>query len=82
MAPTIPQRDLRNSNAQIIDAVVSGESFVITRNGEPVAELKPYRPRRRTFVPSAEIAAGAASAVRIDPGAFRADLDRVVDQQW
>ena len=46
MSRTIPQRELRNQNAQIIDAVASGATFIITRNGEPVAELRPDSSRQ------------------------------------
>jgi prevent-host-death family protein len=80
MAKTIPQRDLRNENAKVIDAVTAGETFVITRNGEPVAELRPIRPDRRTFITRDEVAGLAAAAVRIDHRRFREDLDRVIDQ--
>lgn len=38
MAKTIPQRVLRNDNAKVIDAVAAGETFVVTRGGEPGAE--------------------------------------------
>lgn len=55
-----------------------GESFVVTRNGAPVGELLPLR--RRQFVP-AEVALAAFKGVgRIDYGRFRADIDRVLDQ--
>ena len=43
---TIAQRELRNDNAKVIDAVQAGETFIITRNGEPVAELRPARVSR------------------------------------
>ncbi len=43
MAKTIAQRELRNQNAKVIEAVTAGETFVVTRNGEPVAELRPIR---------------------------------------
>jgi len=33
MAKTIAQRQLRNDNAKVIEAVAAGESFVVTRNG-------------------------------------------------
>lgn len=79
MARTIPQRDLRNDNARIIDAVTAGETFIVTRNGEPVAELRPVRPSRRTFIDRDEIAS-PTGAVRIDHRQFRADLDRLIDQ--
>jgi prevent-host-death family protein len=80
MAKTIAQRELRNDNAKVIEAVAAGESFVVTRNGVPVAELRPIRQTRRTFVPVAELLALAAAGPRINLERFRADLDRVVDQ--
>jgi prevent-host-death family protein len=80
MAKTIPQRELRNQNAAVIEAVIAGESFVVTRSGEPVAELRPIQTRRRAFVSRDEVAALAAANVRIDRQKFRADLDRVIDQ--
>jgi prevent-host-death family protein len=80
MARTIPQRELRNENAKVIEAVAAGESFVVTRNGEPVAELRPIQPVRRTFVSREEVAALARAGVRIDRHQFRADLDRLIDQ--
>jgi prevent-host-death family protein len=47
---TIGQRELRNQNAQILDAVEAGMTFVVTRNGEPVAELRPLARGHRPFV--------------------------------
>ncbi len=81
MARTIAQRELRNDNAKVMDAVVGGETFIVTRNGEPVAELRPIRVTRRTFIPRGDIAALAGAAVRIDHRRFRADLDRAIDQR-
>lgn len=80
MARTIAQRELRNDNAKVMAAVMGGETFVVTRNGEPVAELRPVQPARRTFITRSEVAALAGGAVRIDPRQFRADLDRMIDQ--
>lgn len=80
MAKTIAQRELRNENAKVIEAVTAGESFIVTRNGEPVAELRPLRAGRRMFIPRAEVAAFAAADVRIDRQRFRADLDRMIEQ--
>lgn len=80
MTRTIAQRELRNDNAKIIDAVTAGETFVVTRNGEPVAELLPIRSGRRTFISRQEVEALAKAGVRIDPNRFRKDLDRVIDQ--
>ena len=78
MATEITQRQLRNESGDIMRRVDEGETFVVTRNGVPVAELSPIR--RRRFVPRAVIAESARSAPRIDYERFRADLDAVVDQ--
>lgn len=80
MTKAIPQRLLRNQNASVIAAVAAGETFVVTRNGTPVAELRPITAARRTFVPRAELAALAGKGPHIDARAFRADLDRLADQ--
>lgn len=81
MPKTIAQRELRNDNAKVIDAVAAGETFVVTRNGEPVAELRPLQPGRRTFISRDEVAALGAGGVRIDRHQFRADADRVIDEE-
>lgn len=79
MARVIAQRELRNENAAIMAAVAAGHGFVITRNGTPVAELRPLSLGRRTFVPRARIIEVAASSPHIDAKAFRAELDHLVD---
>ena len=63
-----------------MNAVAGGEAFVVTINGEPIAELRPLRAGQHTFISRAEVAALAAANVRIHPDQFRADLDAVVDQ--
>jgi prevent-host-death family protein len=80
MGRLLPQRELRNNNAQVIDAVAAGETFIVTRNGERVAELRPVSLARRTFIPRDEIAALASPGRRIDRHRFRAELDGVIDQ--
>jgi prevent-host-death family protein len=80
MSKVIAQRELRNQNAKVIEAVAAGQTFVVTRNGEPVAELRPIRSARRVFVAREEVLALAEANVRIDRHQFRADLDRVIDQ--
>ena len=37
----ITQRQLRNDSAVVLRAVESGETFIITNNGRPVAEIRP-----------------------------------------
>jgi antitoxin (DNA-binding transcriptional repressor) of toxin-antitoxin stability system len=41
MARNIDERELRSENAKVIEAVMAGETSVVTRDGEPVAELRP-----------------------------------------
>ena len=81
MTKTIAQRQLRNDNAKVIDAVTAGETFLVTRNGEPVAELRPIRTGRRAFISRDEVAALATADVRIDRHQFRADLDKWIEQR-
>jgi len=79
MSRIINQRELRNQSAAVLREVEAGETIVVTRNGTPVAELRPIRARR--FVLRATISQAAARAPRIDAWRFRADLDAVVDQR-
>lgn len=75
---TITQRELRNESAAILREVQAGQSVIVTRNGTPVAELKPVSPRR--FVTRGAIAEAAATAPPIDAARFRRDLDALVDR--
>jgi prevent-host-death family protein len=77
---TIAQRELRNDNARVIDQVVSGETFLVTRNGVPVAELRPVQRPRRTLVPKDELLTVAAAGPHVDAARFRSDLDGFLDQ--
>jgi prevent-host-death family protein len=79
MARTIAQRELRNDNAKVIAAVAAGESFVVTRNGVPVAELRPISPTRRVLVPKSELVDLATAGPHVDAKHLRADLDSVID---
>lgn len=75
----ITQRELRNQSAAVLREVEAGGTIVVTRNGTPVAELRPIRPRR--FVLRATLAEAVARAPHIDAARFRADLDAVIDQR-
>lgn len=78
MGRVITQRELRNDSGAILREVQAGQTIIVTRNGVPVAELRPIAPRR--FVPRAAIADVAGRAPRIDAARFRADVDAVVNQ--
>jgi len=78
MAREITQRELRNESGEIMRALDRGESFVVTRNGVPVGQLIPLRPR--AFVSAESVAAAFASAPDLEHERFRADIDALVDQ--
>ncbi len=78
MNRTITQRELRNQSAAVLREVQAGGILIVTRNGEPIAELRPIEPRR--YVPRAIIADAATRAPRIDAARFRADVDAIIDQ--
>ena len=77
MSRMITQRELRNDSAAVLREVQSGQTLVVTRNGTPVAEIRPLPPRR--FVPRTVIADAARRAPPVDYARLRADLDAVVD---
>lgn len=77
MSRTITQRELRNDSAAVLRDVQRGETITVTRNGTPIAELRPVPPRQ--FVPRAAIVHAAARAPRVDMARLRADLDAVAN---
>lgn len=78
MGSEISQRELRNESGRIMRALVEGESFTITRNGEPVGELAPLR--RRRFVRAEAAIELFRSAPAVDYDQLRTDLDQAADQ--
>jgi antitoxin (DNA-binding transcriptional repressor) of toxin-antitoxin stability system len=69
-------RDLRNHGGDVVDRAARGEQITITRAGRAVAELRAVSPPaltaqvlidRRQRLPS------------VNPAAFRADVDRILD---
>ena len=78
MAKEVTQRQLRNASGDIMRALDRGESFVITRNGVAVGELRPLA--RHRFVPRAQVLAAFAGSPAIDAARFRRDIDHFVDQ--
>ncbi len=78
MARQITQRQLRNDSGEIMRDLDRGESFIVTRNGAPVGELRPIH--RRQFVPADVALAAFKGMTRIDHRRLRADIDRLIDQ--
>jgi prevent-host-death family protein len=75
MSRRITQRELRNGSAAVLHDVQAGETVTVTRNGTPIAELRPVSPRR--FGPRAALANARVQAPRVDFGRLRSDLDAV-----
>jgi prevent-host-death family protein len=74
MSRTITQREFRNQSAAVMDAVESGETIVVTRNGTPVAVIKPVE-RKPTSINSDELRKIFALSPDPDYAQFRADVD-------
>lgn len=59
-------------------ALDKGETFTVTRNGVPVGELVPVKPR--VFVAAEVVAAAYQRAPRLPRARFRRDIDAAIDQ--
>jgi len=69
-------RDLRNRGGAVVDRVAAGERVLVTRDGRPVAELRPVRGSALTAV---ELVRRWRRLRPMDAEAFRADLDSALD---
>jgi antitoxin (DNA-binding transcriptional repressor) of toxin-antitoxin stability system len=78
VAEQISQRELRNGSGRIMRALDDGQTFVVTRNGQPVGELRPLR--RGRFAAAAAMAEVFRHAPPLDRAKFREDVDAAVDQ--
>ncbi|CAN5362907.1 hypothetical protein BH11ACT5_BH11ACT5_03120 [soil metagenome] len=81
MSTTISQRELRNDNADIMRRVEAGETFIVTRNGKPVAQVIPVDdiPTGTRRMTGAEIAAEWAAMGPFDGEAWLRDARDSVD---
>lgn len=79
MNEMISQRELRNDSGRIMRALDEGKSFVVSRNGIPVGELRPLR--RPRFVSSAVAVELFHDAPALDYARLRDDLDRAIAQE-
>lgn len=69
-------RDLRNQGGKVLERVERGEVLTVTRDGRPVAEL---RPLPRQPVPVATLLSRWRGLPPVDPAQLRADLDHLLD---
>jgi len=76
MSVVIRQSELRNDNAAVMRRVAAGESFVVTVNGRPVADVVPHQrdTARRRFVPVTQLAEAFAAEPMNDPTAWQNEL--------
>lgn len=70
-------RDLRNKGGEVLQRVLAGERVTVTRDGRPVAELRP--------VPGARLSVEALverfrRLPPVDGERFRDDVDAVIEQ--
>ena len=70
-------RDLRNQGGSVIDRVLAGETLVVTRDGQPVAELRPVT---RRGPDAAALLERFRNLPPLDHERFRADVDAIIDQ--
>lgn len=69
-------RELRNHGGEVLSRVERGETFIVTRDGAELAELRPLR--RRSAGP-AELIERRRHLRPVDPESLRNDLDDIVD---
>jgi prevent-host-death family protein len=84
MATRIAQRELRNNNADILNRVEAGESFVVTRNGVAVADVVPHaEPSGPPMFPTTkDLKARRAKGITVDRETWLRDIrdaDGVMD---
>jgi prevent-host-death family protein len=69
-------RELRNHGGDVVNRVSRGESLVVTRDGTPVAEL---RPLMRQGVTAETLLERWRHLPRLDGEKLRDDIDQIVD---
>ena len=69
-------RELRNQGGEVLERVARGEALTVTRDGQPIAEL---RPLRRRPVPAATLVDRWRRLPAVDAAKLRADIDDVLE---
>lgn len=69
-------RDLRNHGGDVLDRVMAGESMTVTRDGRPVAQL---RPLPRPPLSASQLLERWRRIPAVDPTHLRADIDSILD---
>ena len=71
-------RELRNRGGVVIDRVTRGETMTVTRDGHPVAEL---RPLPRHPLPAATLLERWRQLPEVDHSKLREDVDAILDMR-
>jgi prevent-host-death family protein len=74
---TVTIRELRNHGGDVVDRVEAGERVTVTRDGRPVAELRPLRSRG---IPAATLLERWRRLPAVEADALRRDIDAALDQ--
>ncbi len=78
MVKTITWQELSSNSSDVMRTLGDGHTFIVTRHGEPVAELHPIR--RNRFVDTQRVREVFGEAPQLDADAFRCDIDLATDQ--
>ena len=73
---SITVRELRNDGGRVLDRVEQGESLIVTRDGRPVAELRPIE---RKPLSSEALLERYRHMPYVDPVKLRRDIDELFD---
>lgn len=69
-------RELRNHGGDVLQRVARGEAFIVTRDGQAIAEL---RPLRRRPLAAAALLSRWRRLPAVDATRLRAEIDQVLD---
>lgn len=70
-------RELRNHGGEVVSRVEAGEHVTVTRDGRPVAELRPLRSRG---ISAAVLLERWRRLPAVNPTGLRRDIDAAIDQ--
>lgn len=75
---TVTIRELRHRGGEVVDRVAAGGHVTVTRDGRPVAELRPVRSRGLSAITLLE---RWRRVPAVDATSLRDDVDAIVDSR-
>ena len=79
MSDQISRRELRNDSGRIMRALDDEKSFLVSRHGRVLGELRPLR--RDRFIDARDALEAMRGAPEVERERLRADLDEVAVQE-